>query len=303
MAISFTGISGAISYEGILLLSGDGTSTIWQEPWIDQYETVAFGWDGEGFTASLMGLLPNLAWAWATARFTPTGDMLAEPVMLGQTATDYGEYDAETDPESGTTVFVGASSLGTVLTGLYNRETSLTAPSPYWLINRDDRNHWAGTPAVALNGSTALVAWSDLDKGMVAREVALPSGQAGATWFIPTDPNNIFKRVVATRAGDRWIVVGQDYRGLVLAEIDSKGMRQRRLLTHAPAACAATDSCPVISDWRWQIENMAVAAYGDSAWVGLTDLSYERVENDLTLFTYRILPLRDGCTYQSLASR
>jgi hypothetical protein len=47
---------------------------------------------------------------------------------------------------------------------------------------------------------------------------------------------------------------------------------------------------------------MSIAAYGDSAWVGLVDMSIHRVENDQALFTYRILPLRDSCTFQSLAS-
>ena len=300
MAISFAWISQGVSSEGTLLLASDGTKTIWQQTWVGQYSTMGLGWDGEGFTASL---LDDLSWDWAAARFTPQGDMLAEAELFGQAAVNYGEYDVETDPESGTTVFVGASPIGAVVSGRYGRDTSLTAPSPYWAFNGGNDPQWAWTPAVALHGATALIAWADMDQGILAREVSLPSGQASDPWVITTDQGNIVKHVAAARVGDHWVVVGQDYRGLVLAEIGPQGVQQRRLLSHALAACAATNSCPSnSSDWRWRAESMSVVAYGDSAWVGLVDMSFQRVENDLTLFTYRILPLREGCEYESLAS-
>ena len=47
---------------------------------------------------------------------------------------------------------------------------------------------------------------------------------------------------------------------------------------------------------------LSIAAYGDSAWVGFVDYSTHRVENDRAMFTYRILPLHDECTFKSLAN-
>ena len=297
MAISLAWVSGAVSGEGTLLLASDGTKTIWQQPWIGQYDTMDFGWDGEGFTASLL----DGTGIWGAARFTPQGDMLADAKQFGRAAANYGQYDVETDPESGTTLFVTGYSSGVVVAGRYGRDTSLTAPSSYWVVNGGNDTSSAWTPAVALHGDTALIAWSN--GNIFACEVSLPSGQTSSPWVINTDQGNFFLQVAAARAGDHWVVVGQDYRGLVLAEIGPEGVQQRRLLSHAPAACAVTDSCPSnSSDWRWRAEHVSLAAYGNSAWVGLVDMSFQRVENDLTLFSYRILPLRDGCTYQSLAS-
>lgn len=63
-------------------------------------------------------------------------------------------------------------------------------------------------------------------------------------WVIRTDQGNLFKHVAAAWVYDHWVVVGQDYRGLVLAEIGSEGVEQRRLLNHGPAACAVTNACP-----------------------------------------------------------
>jgi hypothetical protein len=298
-AILFRWMTDGNYFQKILLASG-GTNTIWQQPWIGQYNTFGLGWDGEGFTAALLdgnGL-------WGTARFTPYGEILADATQFGEAVVNYGEYDVETDPASGTTVFVGAGGLGVVVSGRYGRDTSLTAPSTYWLVNSGPKARGAWTPAVALHGDTALIAWSDLEYGIFAREVSLPSGQASdPPWIVTTDANNLFGQVATTRVADHWVVVGQDYRGLVLAEIVPAGVKQRRLLSHAPAACAATNSCPSnSSDWRWMAEFMSVVAYGDAAWVGFVDYSTQRVENGLTLYTYRILPLRDECTYQSLAS-
>jgi hypothetical protein len=299
LAISFHGKSGATYYEGIFLAASDGTKTTWQQPWIGQYDTMGLGWDGEGFTAALFG-----SGLWGTARFTAHGEVLADATRLGEAIVNFGEYDVETDASSGTTVFVGASGSGVAVAGRYGRESSLTAPSPYWLINGGSEARGAWTPAVAVAGDTALVAWSDLDYGIFARAVSLPSGQTpNAAWVVTTDAISIFKQVAATRVGDHWVVVGQDYRGLVVAEIGPAGVAQRRLLSHAPAACAATDTCPSnSSDWRWMADFLSVAAYGDAAWVGVVDYSTQRVENGLTLYTYRILPLRNECTYQSLAS-
>jgi hypothetical protein len=300
MAISYSWVSlDGVFSEGILLLAGDGTKRVLQQPWTGQYYTMGLGWDGGGFTASLL----DGTVIWGTARFTPEGEILAEAQAFGRAAVNFGQYDVETDPETGTTVFVTGYLPGVAVAGRFGRDTSLTAPDPTWVIDRGDKASSGSTPAVALHGDAALIAWADVDRGILAREVSLPSGQAAMPWTISTDEGNVFKQVAAAWASDHWVVVGQDYRGLVFAEVGSQGVKQRRLLNHAPAACAATNTCPSSSsDWRWMSVVMTVAAYGESAWVGLVDQSMQRVENHLTLYTYRVLPLRDGCTFQSLAS-
>jgi len=113
-----------------------------------------------------------------------------------------GKFDAETDPESGTSLFVGAAQ-SAVVSGRYGRDTSLTAPASYWLLDGGNGSTSAYAPAVALHGDSALIAWSDVTLGMIARELSLPGGQAGEPWVIPTDTDNFYQQVAAARAGDR----------------------------------------------------------------------------------------------------
>src|SRR5512143_822436 len=134
-------------FKKILLIAGE-KKTIWDYPWIDAYSTMGLGWDGEGFTASLL----DSTGIWATARFTPQGEMLADAQEFGQAAVNYGQYDVETDPENGTTVFVTGYSPGVVVAGRYGRNASLTAPEPYWVMDTGIEPSSGLTPAVALHG-------------------------------------------------------------------------------------------------------------------------------------------------------
>jgi hypothetical protein len=298
-SIAYSHTAEGVFSEGILLQSADGTKARWQQPWTGQFFTLGLGWDGEGFTASLL----DGTVVWATARFSPKGELLADGRPFGQAAVNFGQYDVETDPANGTTVFVTGYASGVVVAGRYGRDTSLTEPDPYWVIGDGIGAAAAWTPAVALHGDTALIAWSDVDRGILAREVSLPIGQAAMPWVIGTDAGNFFKQVAAGWAKDHWVVVGQDYRGLVVGELGAHSAKQWRLLGHAPAACAAANTCPSdSSDWRWTSLHLSVSASADSAWVGFVDMTVHEVENDLAIYTYRILPLREGCAFESLAS-
>jgi hypothetical protein len=299
-AVSAKRSSKGVFSEATFLQAGDGTKTLWQQPWSGQYNTLAFGWDGEGFTASLL----DGTVIWGTARFTPKGEMLANAREFGHAAVNFGQYDVETDPEKGTTVFVTGFSSGVVVAGRYGRDASLTAPDPYWVIGNGIDDAPASTPAVALHGDSALIVWSDVNRGMIAREVSLPDGQASRPWIIATDQDNLFQQIATAWWADHWVVAGQDYRGLVIAELGAEDVTQRRVLQHTPASCAESNSCPAgNSDWRWRANHLSLVAEGGSAWVGFVDMSVHRVENDLAIFTYRMLPVLEGCTFRSLASQ
>jgi hypothetical protein len=280
-------------HEGILSVSG-GRRNAWTPPWQEPFRAWGLGWDGDAFTVSL------LDWdeRWAAARFSPQGEMLDEVTVYGQGSVSFGYYDSDTDEQSGTTVFAGAAWPGVVVVGRRGHDSSLTAPSSYWHFSTDEGTAgWA--TALALNGSTALVATEEKD--LTLREISLDTGELLATWPVRSDPEgDVYQQVAAARAGDRWIIVGQDYVGLVLAEIRNGVMSQRRLLRHPPAACAETATCGSSSDWRWSADKLSLAVDGDSAWAGVLDMTTQRMEGERTVFTYRILPLRDGCEYESL---
>jgi|GEM_PF-3303988 len=278
-----------------MLLSRGAGSRLWTPPWKVPSPVWGLGWDGEDFTASLLDF--DARWGWA--RFSVEGEMLSQVEVVGQAEVLWGEYDSETDKQTGTTVFVGASSLGIYMVGRKGRETSLTAPADYWRVSASDGGPgtFGSKPAVALGGDTALVAW--VSGGLAMREVALGSGRTSALYHLDLDPaNNPIKRTAAARAGDRWVVVTQDELGLLLVELQGGEMRSRRLLRHAPPPCA---SCPS-SDLRFTTTELSVVADGDEAWAGLVDGTVQGADRGVLYPTYRILPLRDGCEYKSLAS-
>ena len=279
----------------MLLYDGGGAENLFSHPW-SPYAVWGLGWDGETFTASLV----DSALSFAAARFAPDGTIQGGASMFGRASALYGDYDVVTDASDGTTVLVGGNLPGVTVVGRKGREASLTAPADSWSITGGADAYTGFAPAVALAGSTALIAWVDSDHGIFAREVSLATGEASAPWLVTTDPASVFQRAAAARVGDRWIVAGQDYGGLVVAEIRGTTVSQRRLLSHPPAACSATDTCGISSAWRWAASALTVATDGGSVWVGVVDLSSQRLQDGLTLFNYRILSTGEGCAYTSL---
>jgi hypothetical protein len=278
--------------QGVLSVS-TGDSTTWTAPW--QYPRLAWGlgWDGEGFTASLLGS------DWATARFSAKGELLADVEMFAPSApTKYGYFDTETDSQTGTTVFLGAGSPGVVLVGRRGRDTNLTSPAASWHFEGSSQNSSSGEVAVALNGPRVLLAWVDVLEDVMVREVSLDTGESTAQWIVP---NIGFKNVAAAWAGDRWVIVGQHYTGLVLAEIRDNQIQQRTLLRHEPP-CLKTSTCVDSTTMTWYVRRLTVVADGKSAWAGFVDMGTQRVEGNRTLLNYRIIPLRDECNYKTLAS-
>jgi hypothetical protein len=63
--------------------------------------------------------------------------------------------------------------------GRYGRDASLTAPDPYWVIGNGTDHAPASTPAVALHGDSALIVWSDVCRGMMARGRGAPNLGSG----------------------------------------------------------------------------------------------------------------------------
>jgi hypothetical protein len=276
----------------VLSVSG-GDSTTWTAPWQYPRRAWGLGWDGEGFTASLLGS------DWATARFSAKGELLADVETFAPSAsTSYGYFDTETDSQTGTTVFLGAGSSGVVLVGRRGRDTNLTSPAASWDFEGSSESSFSGEVAVALNGPRALLAWVDVSEGLMVREVSLDTGESTAQWMVP---NSGFKNVAAAWAGDRWVIVGQHYTGLVLAEIRDNQIQQRTLLRHEPP-CLKTKTCADSSEITWYVRRLTVVADGKSAWAGFVDVGTQRVEGNRTLLNYRIIPLRDECNYRTLAS-
>lgn len=261
------------------------------------FRVTGLGWDGEAFTAGLL----SSSLDFATARFSELGELVTDVQTLGRAQVQFGEHDTAIDAESGSTVFVGATLPGVSVVGRRGRDTSLTAPMDAWALTGGDDAFTGFTPSVALDGMTALVAWADVDHGIFASELSLVTGEASDPIRIETDPGSVVKGVAVARVIDHWLVIGQDYGGLLVAEIHQGELRQRRFLNHPPAECTRSNSCGLSSDWRWVASSLSVATDGESVWVGVVDQSSQRVEGDRTLFSYRILSLNEGCTYRTLA--
>lgn len=177
----------------------------------------------------------------------------------GRVSTTYGEFDQATDAATGTMVFVSGNSTGVAVVGRHRLDSSLTSPLESW-SNRGTTDAYNGfTPAVALHDSTALFAWADVDAGIYAREVSLDTGATSDLVTIAQSGANIFKQLTAAWAVDRWVVIGQDYNDLIIAEIRNGVAMQRRLIPHTPAACAQTNSCGKSSSWRWNAAHLPPA--------------------------------------------
>jgi len=297
LAIAFAYARQGVTTSRVLLVRGD-EGTIWSPPWVDNYRVFGLAWDGEAFTASLMDSALN----YAAARFRSDGDIVADATALGHASANYGDYDVETDAATGTTVFAGGALPGVAVVGRHGLAASLTGVDRAWSFSGGQDAYAGFTPAVAVAGDKALIAWADADHGIFAREVALPGGEIAGAWLVGTSPGNFFQQVSAIRAGDHWLVAGQDYAGVVLAELRGTAMSQRRLLMHAPAACTAGNSCALSSEWRWIASGLTLVGGEEHAWVGVVDQSTQRVAGAQTLFNYRLLPANDGCSYQSLLS-
>jgi hypothetical protein len=297
-AIAFAYMLNDVSSEGIALWRGEQQSTLTLPPWFSARSIWGLGWDGQGFTVSMV----DYSVTWYAARISPEGELLSERELFGHASSTYGEYDIETDPVTGTTVFVFGSSPGVSVVGRRGLDTSLTSPLDDWAISGADQTYGGFGPAVALHGSTALVAWADASHGIFAREVSLDDGSTSEPLQVPNSLPNVFKQVAAAWVKDHWVVVAQDYSGLMLMHIRGNSVSQRRLLEHGPAACSKTDSCGITSGWRWSAIHLSITADDNEAWVGVVDDSTSRIQGDVQLFTYRILSTRDECTYMSLES-
>ncbi len=271
-----------------------GEHAVWEPPWKTTYSIGGLGWDGEAFTVVLV----NSAVDFATASLTPKGELVTDVTIFGRTATSYGEYDVETDPADGTTVFVSAVPAGVEVSGRRGRDKRLTAPKDCWSFGTQGGSG-AFSPSVALNGNTALIAWASVSRVFV-REVSLETGEERGAWVMTTDGENVFKDVAAVRAPDGWMVAGVDYSGVIVARIRGGSLSQSRLVDHGPGACSKNSLCGVTTDWRWQASELSLLANGDAFWIGVVDMSMQRVDGVGTLFTYRVLPVRDGCTYGTL---
>lgn len=276
------------------LFTSGGSTSVWAPPWQGKYFTMGLGWDGETFTASLMSSDRR----WAAARLSPPPSGSGDAELFGHASANYAYFDSETDALDGTTVFAGASMPGIAVTGRRGRDKPLTSADGWHFSTGGSVSGWA--TAVAVNVPTALLAWAEKD--IIIGEVSLDTGEVLQTWTLPIAPgDNVFEQVAAARVNDRWVIVAQDYRGLVMAEIRNGELAQRRVLHHPPAACAESDSCGMSSAWRWRASRLAVVKDGDLAWAGVLDESRQRVENQKTLFAYRMLALTSGCSYESLA--
>ena len=267
-----------IEQDRLLSLSG-GISKTWMPRWQGKYYAMGLGWDGEAFTASLVDVDTN----WAAARFAPQPTTQEEAEAFGQAAARDGYYDSETDAQSGTTVFAGAAMPGVAVAGRRDRDKRLTSSASGWQFSTGDASPgWA--TALALNDPTAVVAWAEAD--VIIREISLDTGEVLQGWTLPKDPgDNVFEQVAVARVSDRWVLVAQDYRGLVMAEIRNGALTYRRVLHHPPAACVESNSCGMSSAWRWRGRRLAVVKDGDLAWAGVLDMSTQRVQSDHTLFT------------------
>ena len=294
MAFAFRYTTDGVIRQEVLSVSG-GESKIWPAPWERPYYAWGLGWDGEGFTASLLN------GGWATARFSAKGDLRAGVEVFAKSApAKYGYFDTETDSQSGTTVFLGAGAPGVVLVGRRGRDSNLTSPANSWYFEGYNSSSPSGEVAVALNGPKALLAWGDGAEGrLMVREVSLETGESIAQWIVITE--SIFGEVAATWAADRWVIVGQNRKGLTLAEIRDNQIQQRTLLRHQPP-CLRTDTCVDSTTRDWYVRRLAVIADGSTAWAGFVDMSTQRFNGIRTLLSYRIIPLRDGCNYKTLAS-
>jgi hypothetical protein len=276
------------------LFTSGGSTSVWDPPWQGKYYTMGLGWDGETFTASLM----SSDGRWAAARISPLPAGGGEAELFGQASANYAYFDSETDAQDGTTVFAGASLPGIAVVGRRGRDKPLTSADGWHFSTGGSVSGWA--TAVAVSVPTALLTWAEKD--IMIGEISLDTGEVLQGWTLPRDPgDNVFEQVAAARVNDRWVIVAQDYRGLVMAEIRDGALTHRRVLHHPAAACAESDSCGMSSAWRWHGSRLAVVKDGDLAWAGVLDNSSQRVENHKALLTYRMLALASGCSYQSLA--
>jgi len=278
-----------------LLLSTGAAGQLWTPLWQESSTFFGLGWDGEGFTASLLDGFGR--WGWA--RFSVKGEMLSNVEMVvDEPAVRWGAYDSETDKKTGTTVFVGVSAdQGIYMVGRKGRQTSLTAPRAFWQVAAV--GDIGPSPAVALHGNTALVAWGG--RRLFIREVYLDDEQTSPLYRLEIDPaSKAIQRVAAAHAGDRWVIVAQDDLGLMLVELRGSAISRRRLLNHAPGSCASCSQ----SDLRFTTTELSVVADGDEAWAGVVDATAQNVDKGGSVYpTYRVLPLRDSCEYRSLGSQ
>ena len=294
IAVAFGYMDSGIRHDSVLSISGGSASQdVWTPPWATPWGVWGLGWDGEGFTASLLDFDAR----WAAARFSPKGEMLTDMEIFGQGSTSFGYYDTETDSQSGTTVFAGGGLPGVVVVGRRGRDTSLTGAAPWRFSTSEWTSGWA--TAVALSEDTVLVVCEEAET--LVREISLETGELLRSWTFPTEWDIVaYKLLAAARAGNRWIIVGSDGLGLVLAEIRDNTLQQRRILRHAPAACIETKTCDQGTEYEWDGRQLSLAVDGDSVWAGIIDLSTRRYDNGRTLFPYRMLPLAEGCEYESL---